>query len=135
AVGALVYSPWIIRNYVGFDKIILTKTPFWQNIYFSFVPDVNGCPDVMLISNEHERYTFQLKQTVSEFEMEKVYQAEVQRVLAGHEEVYIKKALQNAVLLWYVPSRYFHDPLTAVFGRKLYVMLINVLTLWALYGL
>lgn len=135
AVGALVYSPWIIRNYVVFDKIILTKTPFWQNIYFSFVPGVNVCPEVMLISNEHERYTFQLKKSISEFEMEKVYQAEVQRVLDGNEEVYIKKALQNAVLLWYVPSRYFHDPLTAVFGRKLYVLLINVLTLWALSGL
>lgn len=133
--AALLYSPWVIRNYVVFDKVILTKTPFWQNIYLSLIPPVNVCDSVKLISAQHDLYTFQLRKTVDEFEMEKIYRTEVLRVLENREEVIVLKALQNAGLLWYVPTRYFYDPSAAVVARKIFVILLNLLTLFALFHL
>lgn len=131
-LASVLYSPWIIRNYVVFDKIILTKTPFWQNIYLSFIPLVNVCDTVKLIPAEHDLYTFHLRKTVNEFEMEKIYKSKVVEVLRGKEEIFVLKAIQNAGILWYVPSRYFYDKPTAMFGRQIFVILLNLLTLFAL---
>ncbi len=133
--AAMVYSPWVIRNYVAFDKVILTKTPFWQNIYLSLIPPVNVLDSVKLISAEHDLYTFQLRKTVDEFEMEKIYKTEVLRVLEDREEVFVVKALQNAGLLWYVPTRYFYDNSAGVAARKIFVILLNLITLFAMFHL
>ncbi|RCU42938.1 hypothetical protein EIZ47_05690 [Chryseobacterium lacus] len=130
---SVFYSPWIIRNHIVFDKIILTKTPFWHNVYFGFVPQVNIIKEVQLISEEHERYTSGLRKSVDEFEMEKIFKKETLRVLNGKETVFFKKAIQNAFLLWYVPARYYDEGFTALFGRKFMVLGMNIVTVFALF--
>lgn len=35
-ISIILYSPWVIRNYQVFDKIILTKTHVWQNVHFGY---------------------------------------------------------------------------------------------------
>lgn len=129
----ILYSPWMIRNAITFEKFIPTKTPFWQNIYLSLTSEAAICQDVMLISDEHQKYTFKLRKTTDEFTMEKIYKQEVLRVSKGNEEKFVKKAIQNAYLLWYVPSRYIDDQsLSTILGRKVYVMVLNIMVLFAL---
>ncbi|MDO5615646.1 MAG: glycosyltransferase family 39 protein [Cruoricaptor ignavus] len=133
-VTAIFYSPWIVRNKMAFDKIILTKTPVWQNIYLSFTSAPNICNDVILIDDEHERYTFHLRKSVNEFEMERIYKEKTLEVLDGKEIIFIKKSLQNALLLWYVPSRYFYDnSLPILFGRKIFTIILNIFTIFFLF--
>ena len=133
-VSVFFYSLWVIRNYLLFDKVIVTKTPFWQNIYLSFTPQVNVWKDVVLISNQHEQQTFKQRKTVDEFRMEKIYKQKTLQVLEGNEEAFIKKAVQNAILIWFVPSRYYHDnSLSVVLGRKGFVLLINILSILSLF--
>lgn len=132
---SVFYSPWVIRNHIVFDKIILTKTPFWHNLYFGFVPQVNIIKEVQLISEQHERYTSGLRKSVDEFEMEKIFKKETLRVMNGKETVFFKKAIQNAFLLWYVPARYYDDGFTALFGRKFMVLGMNIVTVFALFNL
>lgn len=130
---AVFYSPWVIRNLETFEKVILTKTPFWQNIYLGFTPEVNIWKDVVLISENHERFTFKLRYSIDEFKMEEIYKQETLRVINGDEGKLFKKGLQNAILLWYVPSRYIHDDSLAIlFGRKIFVILLNILTILGL---
>ncbi len=129
-VSTLCYSPWVIRNYIVFDKIIVSKTPVWQNIYFSFTSYTNVLDDVKLISDRHEYYTFHGRKHIDEFEMEKIYEFETRRVLEDKEGVFLKKMAQNVVLLWYVPSRYFYDSsLSIVIGRKFYTVALNLMTI------
>ena len=93
---------------------------------------MNVCDTVKLIPAEHDLYTFHLRKTVNEFEMEKIYKSKVVEVLRGREEIFFLKAIQNAGILWYVPARYFYDKPTAMFGRKIFVILLNILTLFSL---
>lgn len=69
--SSVFYSPWIIRNYIVFDRFIPTKTPVWQNIYFSYTSYVNILDEVKLVSDKNQEKTFRLRRHVSEFEMEK----------------------------------------------------------------
>lgn len=133
-ITSFLYSPWVIRNAITFDRFIPTKTPVWQNIYFSFTPNVSIWDSVMLISSSHEAYTFNLRHKVDEFTMEQIYKEETLKVLKGNEDKFVLKAVQNIVLLWYVPSRYFYDnSLEILLGRKIFVLIINILTLCALF--
>ncbi len=131
-IMSLFYAPWVIRNYIVFEKVIVTKSPFWQNIYLSFIPQVNFLDEVKLISLEHDLYTMELKKKVNEFKMEQIYRAEVQRVLQGREELFFVKAVQNAVILWYVPTRYIDQQTPGVYLRKVQVIVLNLLTLIAI---
>lgn len=127
------YSPWIIRNYITFDKIILAKTPVWQNIYLSYTPLVNIWDKVKVISDENEQSTFQLRKKVDEFKMEEIYRAEVEKALYGKKYLPIIKGIQNAIIIWTVPARYYEDnSLSILLGRKLFLFVIHSLTIIAL---
>jgi len=135
-VAAISYSPWVIRNYRVFDKFIPSKTPVWQNLYFGFVSDVNVIDQLKIIPNEHASYVFQKRKNTDEFEMEKIYKDELKKDLNGRYNLIFIKAVQNAGLLWYVPSRYFYDnSLPILLGRKIYVIVLNFITLLALFHL
>lgn len=133
AIAAIFYSAWIVRNYAVFDKVILTKTPFWQNVFLGYTPQVNVLKDVMLISDNKEQEVSGLRRTVNEFEMEKKYRNETVKVLKGNNDKIFIKAFQNVALLWYVPSKYFYDSSPQIlFGRKFFVLIVNILTIFAL---
>ena len=133
-LALIFYSPWVIRNYIVFDKFIPTKTPVWQNIYLSYTPMVNVLDKVKLVSSKNEIKTFQMRKHISEFEMEKIYKKETLKVLKGKQEIVLLKMIQNTVLLWYVPSRFFYDnSFKIVFGRKIFVILLNIFTISALF--
>lgn len=134
--SSVFYSPWIIRNYIVFDRFIPTKTPVWQNIYLSYTSSVNILDDVKLISDKNSEEIFRLRRHVSEFEMEKIYKRETLKVLDGKQNIVFLKMAQNVMLLWYVPPRYFYDhSMKIVFGRKIFVLLLNFFTIISLFYL
>lgn len=134
--SSVFYSPWVIRNYIVFDRFIPTKTPVWQNIYLSYTSSVNILDDVKLISDKNSEEIFRLRRHVSEFEMEKIYKRETLKVLDGKQNIVFLKMAQNVMLLWYVPPRYFYDhSMKIVFGRKIFVLLLNFFTIISLFYL
>ena len=134
--SSVFYSPWVIRNYIVFDRFIPTKTPVWQNIYLSYTSSVNILDDVKLISDKNSEEIFRLRRHVSEFEMEKIYKRETLKGLDGKQNIVFLKMAQNVMLLWYVPPRYFYDhSMKIVFGRKIFVLLLNFFTIISLFYL
>lgn len=132
-LSCVLYSPWVIRNYMVFDRFVPTKTPVWQNIYFGFTPLVNVWDEVVLVSEKNEKSTFQMRKHISEFEMEKIYKRETLKAIQGKSKLVALKMVQNTLLLWYVPSRYYHDnSLKIVLGRKVFVCVLNILTVFSL---
>lgn len=135
-ITALLYSPWVIRNYVVFDKIVLSKTPAWQNIYYGFTENGQLMDDLKLISKERDHQIYQTRDEINEMEMEKIYKNEVERVTHGEPHYFIKKAASNFFCLWFVPPKYFYDnSLSVLFGRKIYVIMLNAFTLISLFFL
>lgn len=132
-VFCFAYSPWVIRNYTAFDKIILTKTPFWQNIYYGFTPDANVWEQTKLIPMDRAEAIEQQRKVTDELTMEHIYKTEVMAYTKGSPKPFIQKAMQNALLLWYVPARYFYDNSPKILiGRKMYLIALNLTTIFAL---
>ncbi|MBW8361407.1 MAG: glycosyltransferase family 39 protein [Kaistella sp.] len=133
SAAMLFYSPWIIRNQIVFDKTVLTKTPVWQNIYYSFTSQANVLDEVKLINDNDYSTVSRSRMYFDEFRMEEIYKKEAQKVMESNADKVIVKSVQNAVLLWYVPSRYFYDSSVSILiGRKIFVIIVNFLSLFAL---
>lgn len=129
----IVYSPWIVRNYIVFDKFIPTKTPVWQNIFVSYTSQSNVNDKIILIPDNVSNKVAAKRSRLSEFEMENIYENEVKKAIKGKEKIVILKAIQNAFLLWYTPPRYFYDySLKVLLGRKIYIIFLNFFTLLAI---
>ena len=129
----LLYSPWIIRNYYVFDKFVPSKTPTWQNIYYGFTENGQLLDDLKLISKERDHELYQTRDENSELVMEDIYKNEVKKVTHFEPHFFIKKAMSNFFCLWFVPPKYFDDnSLSVLLGRKMYVLVINLLTLISL---
>lgn len=130
------YSPWVIRNYIVFNKFIPTKTPVWQNIFLSFTESVNVIDEVKIIPRRLELQVLGKRAQLPELEMESIYKQKTLKAIEGKEEVFFLKAIQNIALLWYVPPRYFYDhSMKIVFGRKIFVLLLNFFTIISLFYL
>lgn len=139
-IGACIvlgYSPWVIRNYLAFDRIILSKTPVWQNIHSGFYEEHNIIPELKLISIKEMNEKLEMRSKVNELVMEEVYKKEIKEKLGTDWKLkFTKKAFQNLFFLWYVPPRYFYDQSFEIFwGRKVYSIILNILTLFSLIGL
>ena len=130
---SILYSPWIIRNYIVFDQIIMSKTPVWQNIYYGFTPNGQLRDDLKLIPMKRDIYLNEQRDDVTELVMEDIYRKEVSRVTNDDPAIFIKKAASNFLCLWFVPPKYFDDnSISVLIGRKLYVIILNLTTLLSL---
>ena len=131
-VGAL-YSPWVIRNYVVFDKVIIAKTPVWQNIHFGYFSEVQIFKSLQKIPFEKGEEIKRRRSKTDEFTMETFYKKEVKEFEKNDPYISVRKAFANALMLWYVPSRYFYDnSLSILIGRKIYVIVINIVSILAM---
>lgn len=132
-ISILFYSPWVIRNYLVFEQIVLSKTPAWQNIYFGFTENGQLRDDLKLIPFSRDHYLYQSRDEINEFKMENIYKNEVIKVTQNEPHYFIEKAASNFFCLWYVPPKYFDDnALSILFGRKIYVIVLNIFTMIAL---
>lgn len=132
SLSALCYAPWVIRNYITFDTVILSKSPVWQNMYLGYIPDYQIL-DYSFVSEQHKKETFARISQHNEFEDEGIYRSEVEKIIRKDHWAPVKKALNNIISLWFVPKKYFDDhSLSVVVGRKLYVMILNIALLISL---
>lgn len=132
SLSALCYAPWVIRNYITFDTVILSKSPVWQNMYLGYIPDYQIL-DYNFVSEQHKKETFARISQHNEFEDEGIYRSEVEKIIRKDHLAPMKKALNNIISLWFVPKKYFDDhSLSVVVGRKLYVMILNIALLISL---
>lgn len=129
----ILYSPWVIRNYIVFDKVIISKTPVWQNIHFGYFSEVQIFKSLQKIPFEKGEEIKRWRSKTDEFTMEAFYKKEVKELEKNDPYISVRKAFANALMLWYVPSRYFYDnSLSIIIGRKLYVIVINIVSILAM---
>lgn len=132
-IAVMGYSPWVIRNYITFDRIIISKSPVWQNVFLGYVPDYQILADNHFMSEERKKSVFEKIAAHNEFVGEKIYESEVMKIVEADRFAPLKKGLNNCMSLWFVPKKYFNDNgLSILIGRKLYVLCLNFLLLISL---
>ena len=132
-ISALVYSPWVIRNYITFDKIILSKTPVWQNVYVGYLQENQICKNNHFFAKSKEEKLNEILAVNDEFTNEVIFKTEVKNLVAKDKMAPLKKGINNFISLWYVPAKYYKNTsLSVLLGRKIYVLVINLLLAFSL---
>lgn len=118
--GAIGITPWTIRNYVVFRKVIPGKSPFYMNLYSGFLPGSHGRKEFDILDSETVARMSALTMKVNDVQMEEYYAAIVRPLIRAHPGLYLKKCLWQAVVYWYVPPAYFDNyTLAFIVGRRI----------------
>ncbi|MFC2130295.1 glycosyltransferase family 39 protein [Bacteroidota bacterium] len=125
----VILSPWIIRNYIEFDRLIPSKSPFWMNFYCGWLPYYHNLERYDIVEKEDKVYIDSLTNAgVNDLKMEEYYKNSFVKYIKKYPGIYFEKTIYQMAAYWYVPPRYFNDNrLSFIFVRKVPVVLLNIL--------
>lgn len=134
-IMALVFSPWVIRNYIEFNKFIPTKSPFWMNIYLGYLDLSHGKERYDIVPDSVNQMISRMRANfASDVAMEAKYKEISIKAISQSPMLYAEKTLWQAVIFWTYPPRYFDDASIAfLFIRKIPVYGLNILLIISLY--
>lgn len=118
--GAISVTPWTIRNYLVFGKIITGKSPFYMNLYSGFLTPSYGRKEFEILDYQTVVRIQSLATKLNDVAMEEHYKAVVLPLIRAHPGLYLKKCLWQAAVYWYVPPLYFDNyTLPFIVGRRI----------------
>lgn len=100
----IVFSPWIYRNKLVFDSIVVFKSPFWMNIYEGFYPS-NG-KESKYISKENQTTIDSLRNMYNDVKMEQYYKPIVMKTIGDYPADYVMLSIDRFKQFWTIPHRY-----------------------------
>jgi hypothetical protein len=100
----IVFSPWIYRNKLVFDSIVVFKSPFWMNIYEGFYPS-NGIAS-KYISKENQTTIDSLRNMYNDVKMEQYYKPIVMNIIVDYPADYVMLSIDRFKQFWTIPHRY-----------------------------
>lgn len=129
--------PWAMRNYLEFDKVILTKSPFWMNLYNGWLPEFHHQKKYDIVPNEtKDSIVSMLERGESDIAMEEIFKKEFIKYSSSNLTLYLEKTFYQIFCYWYMPPGYWNDSrLTFIYGRKLPVVILNILFVVGMYYL
>jgi len=127
----LMLFPWIIRNYIVFDKFIPFKSPFWLNVYSGYNEPKFGNNKYDIIEKRDKlKIDSLINAHVNDVEMEKYYKEVILKTINKEPILYLEKTLFQIYTYWWVPAHYLEDNrLEFILVRKIPVLLLNLLTI------
>lgn len=136
ALMLLPISIWTARNWLVFEKIIPTKSPFYMNLYVGLLPEYNGLHQFEFIDSEKIQQLNSLQQKLGDVAMEAHYKSAFLEAVQAKPMLYAQKTIWQAVLYWLFPPRYFEQvSLQFLLVRVLPVVVLNVLFIWGMIRL
>ncbi|MGQ9805830.1 MAG: hypothetical protein ACUVRP_07115 [Chlorobiales bacterium] len=122
---------WTARNWLVFEKVIPTKSPFYMNLYVGLLPEYTGLERYKFLDSAKVQQLNALRQTVGDIEMEAYYKEAFVTAVKEKPALYAQKTCWQAALFWLVPPRYFEQmSLQFLLVRILPVAVLNVLFVW-----
>lgn len=111
----LILSPWIVRNYLAFNKFIFIKSPFWQNVYTGFMPEYHMKEEFDAVPDSVKTYIEESRKKIDDVEMEERYKSAILPIIRSDPGLYMKKTFYQLYCLWWAPPKYGNDRIFAVF--------------------
>ena len=135
-LAAMLYSPWVIRNFMVYDTIVLSKSPVWNNIYIGYLPDCQYFESLKLVPEQVYVRNDSLRTCTRDIAMEPEYRKSVEDINKTHPYIFIKKWAANLLYLWYAPPKYLADSsLIILITRKIYVIVLFIFTVLGIWRL
>lgn len=133
SISLIVYSPWVLRNYIILHTFIPSRTPIWQNQYSGYMAGHQYFKDLKIIPDSKVHQIDSMRKITSDVKMENIYKKIVLDIQNKDNTLIIKKALANFFYLWYTPTRYLEqNSFSILISRKLYSVFLNALTIFAI---
>lgn len=132
----LPISIWTLRNFLAFEKIILTKSMLYGSVYMGWLPEFAPAKKFDVIDEKTKRRIDSLRSVLNDVELEEPHKKAVWELIPKYPMLYIEKAVWQAGLYWWIPARYLDNltiPLIAV--RLLPVLILNALFLFGIVRL
>jgi hypothetical protein len=131
----IIVSPWIIRNYIEFDKFIPGTSPFWLNVYMGYLSQFHANSRYDILKNEDIKKIDSLNAAkTNDIEMEKYYKELVFKAINQSPLLYIEKIFYQAGTYWWIPPVHFNNnSMSFIAIRKIPVVILNILTLIGLF--
>jgi len=123
---ALVFAPWVTRNYIVFHKLIPTKSAFWMNFYVGWLPQNHGRSEFACLPDSTRHRIDSLVQIKNDVELEPEYKSAFLTTVAHNPSLFAQKIIWQAGVFWWIPNRYSSDTsLGFLIVRKLPVIVLN----------
>ncbi len=124
-------SIWTARNWLVFEKVIPTKSPFYMNFYVGMLPEYTGLNRFELLDSATIQHLNSLQKVLDDVQMESHYKAAFLEAVKEKPLLYAQKTCWQALLYWLFPPRYFENlSLQFVVVRLLPVVVLNGLFVW-----
>ncbi|MFQ3598747.1 MAG: hypothetical protein SNJ55_07065 [Chloroherpetonaceae bacterium] len=124
----LLVGIWTARNWLVFEKVIPTKSPFYMNLYVGLLPEYTGLNRFEFLDSVKVQQLNLLHQTLDDVEMEAHYKKAFVGAVKEKPMLYAQKTCWQAALYWLVPPRYVEQmSIQFLLVRALPVALLNVL--------
>lgn len=128
AMMLLPIALWTARNWLVFEKVIPTKSPFYMNLYVGLLPEYTGLNCFEFLDSTKVQQIDSLHNVLDDVKMEAHYKEAFIMTVKEKPMRYAQKTCWQAMLFWLVPPRYFEQmSIQFVLVRVLPVALINVL--------
>jgi len=122
---------WTARNWLVFEKVIPTKSPFYMNLYVGLLPEYSGLKQFEFLDSTKIQHLNSLQKVLDDVQMESHYKAAFLEAVKSKPLLYAQKTCWQALLYWLFPPRYFENlSLQFVVVRLLPVVVLNVLFVW-----
>ena len=122
---------WTARNWLVFEKVIPTKSPFYMNLYVGLLPEYSGLKQFEFLDSAEIQHLNSLQKVLNDVQMESHYKAAFINAVKEKPLQYAQKTCWQALLYWLFPPRYFENlSLQFVVVRLLPVVVLNALFVW-----
>lgn len=129
----IIVFPWMLRNYITFDKIVPAKSPFYMNLFVGYSMESHGKSEFDIIPANIYNKMDSLREIKNDIEMEQEYKSYIVPLIFNDLSLYLQKTVHQAYIYWTYPPRYFNDKsLSFLIIRKLPVVLSNLILLFSL---
>lgn len=99
-VAAIVYSPWVIRNYMVLDTFVLSQTSSGENLYVGNYPDIDGSsglPTRSLIYSKLPQYV----KDMNEVDQCQYFHDYFYNLVKTNPKIFIKKFSEKFYYFWW----------------------------------
>ena len=124
----ICFSPWIIRNYLAFDKFIPLKSVVWMNVYEGYLPQYHMTGKYDIIDKKVKANIDSLKMKINDVNMEKYYRETAIKAISKDPLLYVHKSLTQAVNFWFITPRYYN--MSIIFILFVFVPTITIFMLF-----